>query len=254
MTQISLENDWSSILARVGSAEDLDTSARASGALIRRRGVKSGAALLRLALAYSSGYSLRSVSAWAGMADVAQLSDVAVLLRLRNAADWLGQLAGSLVAPPQPLGASGGRFLRIVDGTMIKAPGRTNEEWRLHAAYDLDHHRFSALELTDRHGAERLERAPVVAGEIRVADRCYARPDGLAQVLAAGADFLVRIGWKSLRLTDAQGEPLDLPVLLGSLPPGEKADIAVRIVHPRKRQVQPIAGRLIILPKAPKAI
>src|SRR3546814_10387231 len=52
--------------------------------------VKSGSALLRLALSYVMGLSLRSTAAWAELGAVARLSDVALLNRLRKAADWLG--------------------------------------------------------------------------------------------------------------------------------------------------------------------
>jgi hypothetical protein len=47
---------------------DLEASARASGALRRRREVRSGAALLRLVLAYAlSGWPLRLVAVWAAV-------------------------------------------------------------------------------------------------------------------------------------------------------------------------------------------
>lgn len=44
------------------------------------------------------GMSLREVTAWAQLHDVATLSDVALLKRLRNAADWFGILAAQTIA------------------------------------------------------------------------------------------------------------------------------------------------------------
>ncbi len=89
----SLDN-WSAILAHIGKPEELDTSARNAGALTRRREIRDAATLLRLGLAYGpGGMSLREVTAWAQLHDVATLSDVALLKRLRNAADWFGILA-----------------------------------------------------------------------------------------------------------------------------------------------------------------
>ena len=65
---------------------------------MRRRGVGDAAALLRLALAYGpGGMSLRSAAAWAGLNEVAAISDVALLNRLRGSADWLGDIAGALL-------------------------------------------------------------------------------------------------------------------------------------------------------------
>ena len=86
-------DNWSAILAHIGKPEELDTSARNAGALTRRREIRDAATLLRLGLAYGpGGMSLREVTAWAQLHDVATLSDVALLKRLRNAADWFGIL------------------------------------------------------------------------------------------------------------------------------------------------------------------
>ena len=51
---------------------------------------------------------------------------------------------------------------------------------------------------------------PVVKGEIRLADRAYLQPDRMAAVLDAGADIVVRAGWRNARWLDADGEPVDL--------------------------------------------
>ncbi|ELS5851137.1 IS4 family transposase, partial [Escherichia coli] len=86
-------DNWPAILAHIGKPEELDTSARNAGALTRRREIRDAATLLRLGLAYGpGGMSLREVTAWAQLHDVATLSDVALLKRLRNAADWFGIL------------------------------------------------------------------------------------------------------------------------------------------------------------------
>ncbi len=93
-----LDQAWPQLLAVVSDGIDLDARARASGALLRRRRVRSGEALLRLALACGpGGLSLRAAAAWAGVAGVADLSDTAVMNRLRKAADWLGEIAGALL-------------------------------------------------------------------------------------------------------------------------------------------------------------
>src|ERR1700752_2871409 len=93
------EQDWPGVAERLGRAIDLETSARERGALVRKRGVRSGSDLLRLALAYGpGGQSLRQTAAWAQLQQVAEISDVALLYRLRAAADWLGEIAGALLA------------------------------------------------------------------------------------------------------------------------------------------------------------
>src|SRR4051794_4412006 len=90
---------WPWLLAALPATLDLDETARASGALVRRRAIGDAAALLRLALSYGpGGLSLRGAAAWATLAGLACLSDVAVLKRLRRAADWLWQIAGAVLS------------------------------------------------------------------------------------------------------------------------------------------------------------
>ncbi|EGI21698.1 colicin V secretion/processing ATP-binding protein CvaB, partial [Escherichia coli M718] len=133
------------------------------------------AILLRLGLAYGpGGMSLREVTAWAQLHDVATLSDVALLKRLRNAADWFGILAAQTLAVRAAVtGCTSGKRLRLVDGTAISAPGGGSAEWRLHMGYDPHTCQFTDFELTDSRDAERLDRFAQTADEIRIADRGF---------------------------------------------------------------------------------
>ncbi len=80
---LPLDPHWPALLERLSQVLDLEASARAVGALMRRRNVSDAATLLRLALAQGpGGLSLRSAAAWAGISGVAQLSDVALRRRL----------------------------------------------------------------------------------------------------------------------------------------------------------------------------
>src|SRR5215212_2086787 len=82
----SLEAQWPDLAAAVSAAIDLEATARTSGALVRRREIRSAEALLRLALAYGpGGLSPRSAAARAGISGPADLSDTAVMDRLRKA-------------------------------------------------------------------------------------------------------------------------------------------------------------------------
>ncbi|MER9580909.1 hypothetical protein [Mesorhizobium sp. M0276] len=163
---------------------------------MRRRNVADAATLLRLALAYGpGGMSLRSAAAWAGVNDIASLSDVALLKRLRGAADWLGCIAGALLEDACAKSTvPKGRRLRIADGSSISRPGSAGTDWRLHATYEPALARFTHLEISDVHGGESFSRVPLRQGDIVVGDRAYARAPSLEKVALAGADFIVRTG------------------------------------------------------------
>lgn len=219
MTHDSLLNrDWLSIVARLGGAAALEVGARDTRAFLRARVIANAADLLRLILPYCLGErGLRSTAAWASAIGLADISNVALLYRLRQCGDWLALLVGHALAAGAPA-VSQGRLIRILDATSVPKAGAVasvrNQLWRIHSAFDLPSERFGCFELTDQAGAERLDRIPVVKGEIRIADRAYLKPDRMATVLDAGADVVVRAGWRSARWLDADGTPINLPGLL----------------------------------------
>jgi hypothetical protein len=94
----------------------------------RLRGFDSVNAVLRaLLLHVGCGYSLRETAVRAKAAGIAEVSDVTLLNRLRQAEGWLQHLCRSLWEEggvrwqgPQPR-----RRMRAVDGTVIKEPRKT---------------------------------------------------------------------------------------------------------------------------------
>lgn len=250
------ERDWPAVAERIGQAIDLEASARETGVLERRRQVRSASDLLRLALAYGpGGQSLRQTAAWAELQDVASLSDVALMYRLRGAADWLGDVASALlearVDEPGRIGAALDLRLRVVDGSVISAPGG-GPRWRLHAVYDVAEERFRQVELTGTRTAEALERAAVGPGELMMGDRVFARPGGLRHVVEAGGDFLVRLGRRSLTLTLADGGAFDLAKVLDESDRAGSCDLQVLVHNGGDPKSAPLAARLVVLKKPPE--
>jgi hypothetical protein len=255
----SIEADWQALISGLSQSIDLEATARATGALVRRRNVADAATLLRLALAYGpGGMSLRSAAAWAGLNDVASLSDVALLKRLRGAADWLGSIAGALLENACARSCVAmERRLRIVDGSSISRPGSTGTDWRLHATYEPALARFTHLEISDVHGGEGFYRVPLRQGDIVVGDRCYARAPSLEKVTLAGADFIVRTGWNSVRLTTLDGQLVDWNAIYAPMQPGEVCEMDVFAQYSGRkgkgRGKPPLQARLIVKRKDAKA-
>src|SRR6266545_3006330 len=216
------DQEWAWVRAQLPA--DLEASARASGALRRRRAVRSAAVLLRLVLAYVlTGWPLRSVAAWAAVVGLGHLSDVALLYRLRATRDWLGVLVAVLVADGRAAALERPVRVRLVDATTVSRPGSTGADWRVHLSLSLEPLAIDGLELTDGRGAEALTRHPVRPGDVQVADRGHARRADLGAVLAQGGAVVVRIGWQNLPLEEADGRPLDLlGWLRGRAGPGER--------------------------------
>jgi Transposase DDE domain len=255
MTHESLLNaGWLSTVDRLGGAEQLETEAREVGAFRRAREVKCAVDLLRLTLAYCLGsMGLRLTAAWAEASGLAILSNVALLQRLRNMVAWLEVLVARLLTSSNGgarVAAAKGRPIRIVDATVVSKAGRdksgTGGVWRVHAVFDLPRERFSAFELTDESEGECLDRAAVVPGEIRVADRAYLQPDRIARVLDQGADVVIRAPWNGARWVDAEGNAVNLIGLLKAARGKRKIDRPIWIKGPAN---QPIPLRLVAIRK-----
>lgn len=214
-----LEKDWARLVKRLGSRPALEASAKRCGALSRRREIRTAEVLLRLALAYGPcGMSLRVAAAWASIKGIGKISAVGLMKRLRGCAKWLEELVGQLLSRrlrQQRCGS--GRVIRLYDATTVSHPGSDRANWRLHATYDPRAGQLSDVQLTSIKNGESLTRARVSAGEIWLGDRGLAYGPGLVHVVRHGADFIVRLGWKSLKLRDKDGQPFDLAGRLAAL-------------------------------------
>lgn len=199
--------------------------------------------------------SLREVTAWAQLHDVATLSDVALLKRLRNAADWFGILAAQTLAVRAAVtGCTSGKRLRLVDGTAISAPGGGSAEWRLHMGYDPHTCQFTDFELTDSRDAERLDRFAQTADEIRIADRGFgSRPECIRSLAFGEADYIVRVHWRGLRWLTAEGMRFDMMGFLRGLDCGKNGETTVMIGNSgNKKAGAPFPARLIAVSLPPE--
>ena len=219
-----LTDQFAELLKRLPAGLNLDSLALETKAIQRKRELVDGASLLRIALARGpGGLSLRQTSAWASMLGIAELSNPGVKYRLNHATEFLAALVERLLAAKAP-GAEmrwPGRVLRLADGTCVSKPGSTGTDWRVHGVFDLGRGGFSHLELSDGHGAEALERGVPLAGEIRIGDRNYARAPALQRFRSESggkSDFIVRVGWNALKLTNPAGRAFDLIGYLHCLP------------------------------------
>ena len=241
---------WPSVIAHVSSQLDLEASARQHGALLRRRGVRTAADLLHLGLLYGpGGLSLRSTASHAGESGIADLCDVSLLGRLRNAGDFFADVLEHLLAGPQSEASGDGRCgLSLVDGSTVSLPSSAGSDWRLHARYEPAVGRFTDLVITEAKTAEALCCVAVRPGDVMVQDRGYARVRNFAHARANGADFITRIGWRSVRLYDLAGQSFDL---LAALPERGTAVVEhqVRIGSAHAG----VAARLIIARKPAEA-
>lgn len=174
--------------------------ARECGALQRSRRVNNADELLRLLLLHiGPGLSLRQTVVRARQSGLPQLSDVALLKRLRAAGNWLQALCAAMLQE-RAGGAMwrwlpGGCRVVAVDSTTVNEPGATGTDWRVHYSIELPSLLCDQMQISDAQGGESLLRVPLRRADLVLADRGYCRKPQLNQVLNQEAHFVVR--WHS---------------------------------------------------------
>lgn len=190
--------------------------ARQSGAFDRLRGFSSPDVLLRMLLLHvARGYSLRETVARAKLANWTDISDVALLKRLRNSEEWLRLLCIELLREngAYRLEEATSTPIRIVDGTIVKEPGKTGSQWRILYSLKLPSLICDFFEVTAVIGegnGESLNRLPVAPRELIIADAGYCSISGIEYVHQRGADVLVRVNPQSFVAYSSHGRRLSL--------------------------------------------
>jgi hypothetical protein len=242
-----LEEEWEFLTDLL--PKDWRDQARSTGALRRVRGVVSADCLLQLILMHTAtGLSLRQTAVRAREQFIADISDVALLKRLRSSEVWLRTLTAQMtdigdVAIVQRL--SRRRRIRAVDATTVEEQGGAGTDWRIHYTLCLPDLSCDFFELTDEHGGETYRRIPVKRGDLLLADRGYSNAAGVRAVRAAGGDVLVR--WNSFSFPLETEDEKDFKALkeLSKLPKRSPREWTVSFIH----EAKPYTGRLCAIRK-----
>jgi len=224
--------------------------ARELGAVRRYRRFDNPEALLRTLLIHlATGCSLRETAARAKQGHITQVSDVALLKRLKAAGDWLRWMAAGVMqtwVPKQPEAIWGEKLrLRIIDGSTIQEPGSTGTTWRLHYSIVLPTLQCNEVHVTSPKTGESFQRYLVQPGDLFLGDRGYARREGIFHVLQGGGQVLVRTNLANLPLVVQPGVPFPLLEHLRTITGTELGDWEVYVPHDK----QLIPGRICALKK-----
>jgi hypothetical protein len=189
-------------------------------------------------------------------ARLADLSDVALLKRIRKSRDWLFQLCQALFEERglRPT-VSSDKTLRLIDATEVKEPGKTGSLWRIHYSLRWPNWECDFFKLTPVEGkgsAEHLQQFPLHAGDYVLADRGYCHASGIHHVATNQALVTVRLNPDGIVLQKEGGTPFNL---LAKLKPLQKtgAMAAWNVLVPYQDR-PPVAARLCVIRKSKAAI
>ncbi|MDE3100330.1 MAG: IS4 family transposase [Verrucomicrobiota bacterium] len=257
MNDTALPEDWK--ILRQWLPDDLDARARKTGFMERARGLQDAERWLRLILMHvAGGLSLQQTAVRARELGLARVTSVALFKRLRKAERWLADLTQYLLADHQRLfrvrpQKATGYQLRIIDATDIQELGDTGTSLRVHYSLRLPQLSCNHYELTDDHGGEKLGRFKFQPGELILADRGYSHRAGVASVLQAGAQVLLRWNPATFPVEGPQGEPWELLAQLRKLRMRETGHWRVSFIFGNQRYPLRLCARRKSRTKAERA-
>ena len=228
-----------------------------SGAVRRLRRLLSADVLLRvLMLHVARGYSLRETVVRARLANWTDISDVALLKRLRHSEEWLRFLCVALLRESFGYQFDDGinSRVRVVDGMILREPGKTGSQWRILYSIRLSSLECDFFEVTATIGegsGESLCRLPVIQQELILADAGYCSVAGIEYVWQKGADALVRVNPQSFVAYSVCGKRICLLSRLRSLSKVGRLGEWRVVPHGHGSE---FAGRLCAVRKSDRAI
>src|ERR1039458_621350 len=144
-----------------------------------------------------------------GVAEEAELSDVALLKRLRKSKDWLYRLCCALFEERGLVTESVSLpTLRLIDATMVKEPGKTGSQWRIHYSLQwptlvCDYFKITAAE--GKGNGESLRQFPLKPQDYVLVDRGYCHASGIHYAAGRKAYLAVRLNPDGILLQAPDG-------------------------------------------------
>lgn len=199
--------------------KNLDEIAKQDGALIRKRGLRSAAGLLKILFLYAcSNFSFRILAAASCALGIANISDTAWRKHFSKAVPFLRAVLQSMLSTLVP--ATGARAFKgvknvlLVDASAICQEGAKQHQQRVHLCYSLNENRMRQVKVTDKHTAELLSHFTFKPGGLVMADAGYGTARNYIYAQEQGAEAILRITPNNFCLYTAGGEKIPLADML----------------------------------------
>lgn len=209
-----------------------------------------------LLLHLGCGFSMRETVVRARQAKLAELSDVALLKRLRKSKDWLYRLCCALFEERGLVTESASLpTLRLIDATVVKEPGKTGSQWRIHYSLQwptlvCDYFKITAAE--GKGNGESLRQFPLQPQDYVLVDRGYCHASGIHYAAGRKAYLAVRLNPDGILLQAPDGSKFGLLERLKSITAtGQMEQWEVLVPF---EDHAPVSARLCVVRKSQTAI
>jgi hypothetical protein len=201
----------------------------------------------------ADGCSLRETAVRARHGNIASVSDVALLKRIKASGEWFRWMTVGVMGcwiEKQPAAIFGkGLRIRVIDGSTIQEPGSTGSTWRIHYSIELPSLQCEEVYVTSPEVGESFRQFTVHPGDLFLGDRNFGRRADVQHVVEGGGEVLVRINLTNLPLVNKNGASFSLLRHLRTLTRTKLGDWEVWVAH----EDTPIPGRICALKKSKEA-
>ena len=195
----------------------------------RRRAFDSPSEQLRAILMHvATGHSMRVVATKLKYERNIDISDVALLKKMRTSADWLRWIALGLIHNrgisldfPEWLSDFN---VRCIDASVVTEPGSTGTDWRLHYSHNLFNLKCDEFIITSPKVGESISNFKINSSDLFLIDRAYCSYKGISEILGKKANFVVRYKHKGFTLYNSKNDKVDIIKELKSLKLGQIFD------------------------------
>ena len=192
-----------------------DEAAKETGALKRKREIKTSIDLLKLVFLYvANGLSHLEVSVVAKMKGIAQISDVGFMKRFAKCGKLIEWLLENLRPQATAHYSKPSKFekydIKALDASVVTSGGKIRITHRLHFAIDIFLLKSDQYKITAQKIGESLTNFVVKATDLFLGDRAYGTKTSMEHCLANDGNFIFRIRKNAFDIYDKKGNKIDL--------------------------------------------
>jgi len=258
MRKLDPTNEWESLLSFLPEGyERLAIEHRLVNPQWSNGKVSTAKELLRFIFVHAGAdLALRQTVAVVAKGGGPKISAVRLHQKMRKARPYLAALIARMIGGVPAAEAAPQRWgdyeMVCVDATAVCSPGAVSTSARVHAVIRLADLGVLDAQVTSVTEGETLRRFKWTNDQLIIADRGYSNAPGVAAVLDAQADVLVRLNRGSMPIFTADGELVDVLEWCRALTGNRARETAVHVVHRDGKTERRIDGRLIGFRLPPK--
>jgi hypothetical protein len=233
--------------------EGIEKAAKETGALKRKREIKTAIDLMRLVFIYVvQGMSYLEVSVIAKMKGIAQISDVGFMKRFSKCEKLIEWLLENLKPQATAHYKKPEKFekydIKALDASVVTSGGKVRITHRLHYSIDIFKLKSDQYKITSQKTGESLTNFKIKQSDLYLGDRAYGTKTSMQHCLAGEGNFIFRLKKNAFDIYNKSNKKIDLINKLRSIKKNKTLNLYCYFIDAEKRLV-PIRVCAMLKPK-----